>query len=295
MNLAPFRYRRVLSIHGGPIRAIECGSTSVMGRRMFQANAFLADGLRPVVRANVIYGNPDGTGTATRPSVARHKAVSECLERWAHHVVQSSPEAARYGFDVDPSSNGMAAFPGLLHSQARKVALGESAERFALAGWWSGAFDAVPLGEVFPGVEGWQLENPVSRHVIVLLHALADVGVHAFGHGSGNSLADACLRAAVELARAQYVLRRYARHASKDGVSQPRSMLERRCLHFSSEVGYAEFCERMAQRKWRSVEPEFVFDGEIPGPWSDYACVWRVVIAPPSDQFLDRNANFFFW
>lgn len=295
MNLAPFRYRRVLSTHGGPIRAMECGATSVMGRRMFQANAYLTEGLRPIARSNVIYGNPDGTGTATRPNVARHKAISEALERWAHHIVQRSPEAPRYGFDVDSSSNGMAAFPGLLHRQARKLALGEAAERYALASWWSGASDAVRLNEVWPGIEAWRLDNPVSQHAVVLLHGLADVGVHAYGHGSGTSVADACMRAAVELARAQYVLRRHARRPASENTPQVRSMLERRCLYFSSESGYAEFCERMAQRKWRSVVPEIVFDGEIPGPWSEYASVWRVVIKPPSEAFLDRNANFFFW
>lgn len=295
MNLAPFRYRRVLSVHGGPIRAMECGTTSVMGRRMFQANAYLADGLRPRSHTNVVYGNPDGTGTADSPSVARHKAVSEALERWAHHAMHDSPEAARYGFDVDRSSNGMAAYPGMLGRQARKFALGEAAERFAVAGWWSGALEATFASEVWPGVNAYRLENPVSDHEVVLLHALADNGVHAYGHGAGDGFADACSRAAVELARAQFVLRRYARRPAFNAAPVVMNMLERRCLHFSTEAGHAEFLERLAHRPWRSVEPQTVFDGEIPGPWSEYACVWRVVIAPPSPLFLDPAANFFFW
>lgn len=294
MNLAPLRYRRVLSTYGGPIRAMECGATTVMGHRMFQANAYLTDGLRPPSR-HVVYGNPDGTGTAARPSVARHKAVSEALERWAYHAVHASPEAARFGFDIDGSSNGMAAFPGFLPRQARGMAMAEAAERFALIGWWWGALDAYPAGEVWPGVEAFRLENPLSHHEVVLLHALADEGVHAYGYGGGQTFANASMRAAVELARAQYVLRRYERRRRTEDVPPARSMLEQRCLYFASEAGHAEFRERLAHRKWRHGEPRTVFDGEIPGPWSDYACVWRVVVEPVTTQFLDPAQEFFYW
>jgi hypothetical protein len=295
MNLAPFRYRNVLSRHGGPIRATECAMTTVMGHRVFQANAYLADGLRPVPLSNVLFGNPDGSGTALRPVVARYKAISEALERWAHHVTFYSEERQRYGFDVDPSSNGMAAFPGLFGGGARRRAWGEAAERFAVIGWWDGANDAVPVASPWPEVGAWQLENPVSSHAIVLLHALADDGVHAYGHGAGEDFRQACMQAAVELARSQFVLRRHLRRRQTESAPEVRSMLERRCLYFSTSEGYAAVAERLARRKWRSAEPRVVFDGEIVGPWTDYTCVWRVVLAPPTSAFLDGGRMFFYW
>lgn len=295
MNLAPLRYRNVLSRHGGPIRATECAMTTVMGHRVFQANAYLADGLRPVPPSNVLFGNPDGSGTAERPVVARYKAISEALERWAHHATFYSEERGRYGFDVDPSSNGMAAFPGLFGRQARRRAWGEAAERFAVIGWWDGASDAVPAASPWPDVEAWRLENPVTSHTIVLLHALADDGVHAYGHGAGENFAQACMQAAVELARSQFVLRRHLRRGQTESAPAVRSMLERRCLHFSTPEGHAEVRERLARRRWRRAEPRVVFDGEIFGPWTDYTCVWRVVLEPPTHAFMDATQSFFYW
>lgn len=266
-----------------------------MGHRMFQANAFLREDLRTNAEENVIYGNPDGSGTALKPLVARHKAVSEALERWAFDEAVEGPGRERYGFDVDPSSNGMAAYPGLIAVQARWLAMAEAAERFALIGWWSGALDSVARGEVWPGVEAWELENPLTDHRVVLLHALAEPGVHAYAHASAGSFKHACSRAAVELARSQFVLRRYA-HRSRVGNLPPvRKMFEARCLHFSSELGYAEFQNRLSIQKWRHVEPTVIYDGEVDGPWSDYATVWRVALEPASPQFLDPKTMFFFW
>lgn len=295
MNLAPFRYRRVLSHLGGPIRSTECAMTTVMGHRVFQANAFLADGLRPVPPANVLFGNPDGTGTAERPMVARYKAISEALERWAHYATYHNGDRPRYGFDVDPSSNGMAAFPGIFGRQARRRAWGEAAERFALIGWWSGAIDAAPIDCPWPDVDAYCLENPVTTHSVVLLHTLADDGVHAYGHGSGENPTEACMQAAVELSRSQYVLRRHLRRSQTESAPEVRSMLERRCLHFSTCDGHASVKERLGRKKWRSAAVRVIYDGDIPGPWADYACVWRAVLEPASDAFLDPRHLFFYW
>ncbi len=295
MNLAPFRYRRVLREDGGPISALECGGTTVMGRRMFQANAYLSDNLRMHPRENVVYGNPDGTGTSNYPSVARHKAISEALERWAYDAIMHGSDGAKYGFDVDPSSNGMAAFPGVFSRQARELARAEAAERFAVIGWWAGALDAHSEGQVCPGVDVFHLENPYTSHAVVLLHALADNDVHAYAHASGETFVEACMRAGVELSRSQFVLRRFFRRGRVGASPVATGLFERRCVHFATAEGYASFEERVARKKWRSAEPEVVFDGEIPGPWSRYATVWRVVLKPASRDFLDKSENFFFW
>ena len=119
LSLAALRYRNILAAHGGPVERIETGEFSVCGRRMFQASAVLRDNLTKR-RKRTIYGDCDGTGTHRSAAVARHMAVSEAMERWAFHATVRSERAAEFGFDVDPSSNGMAAFPGLLRTQARR-------------------------------------------------------------------------------------------------------------------------------------------------------------------------------
>ena len=122
LTLASLRYRNVLAVHGGPIQRIETGVLSVRGRRAVLANAHLAPGL---IRKGplALYSDADGTGMARIASVARHKAVSEAMERWAFHSTVRSERAAEFGFDVDSSTTGMSAFPGLLRRQARRSAV----------------------------------------------------------------------------------------------------------------------------------------------------------------------------
>jgi hypothetical protein len=294
LSLAPLRYSHVTATWGGPIQRIEAGTTSVMGERLFQANAYLRDDLRGAPRDNVVYGDADGTGTSRSSSVARHIAISEALERWAHREVLRGPERDLYGFDVDKSSNGMAAFPGLLARQARQRALGEAAERFAVIAWWSGALEAHPRPSPWPGIQVWEIDNPLSSHRVVLLHAGSEDGEHAYGMAGGDTLADACQRAAGELVRAQYVLRRHiARHGVDVRVA--RHLFERRCLFFAAETGYRLFADRLRRQAVFRAKPEVVFDGEIPGPWAEFATVWRVAVRPAAPEFLSMKDDFFFW
>ena len=111
-SLAPLRYRAVLASDGGPVEFVEEGEATFFGTRYFQANARLKDGLVPR-QAMQIYCNADGSGFHSSPMVARHIAISEALERWAYYETLNSNRRATFGFHLDPSSNGMAAYPGL--------------------------------------------------------------------------------------------------------------------------------------------------------------------------------------
>ncbi len=295
LTLAPAKYQRVTAAEGGPLREIECGPISVLGARWYQANAYLSERVRTWRRSAVLSGEADGTGTAESVQEARHRAISEALERWAHQVTHQGPERGRYGFDVDPSSNGMAAFPGWWRRQARRRARLEAVERYCLIGWWAGALNAEPRSSGWPEVEAWQLENPLGRDVVVVVHALADRGVHAYGFAAGATFAEAVQRAAIEMVRAQYVLRTHLRRRGPGASGDAAGWFEQRCLYFSTEVGHAAFRERLARKRWLQLTPSVVFDGEIPGPWSEYTCVWRVVITPATRAFLEPTEKFFFW
>src|SRR5437870_5431045 len=125
LSLGALLYRNVLAADGGPVAKVETGVFPVRGRRTVLANATLVPGLARE-KSLGLYSSADGTGTDSVVSVARHKAVSEALERWAFHATVRSERAEEFGFDVDPSTCGMAAFPGLLRRQARRKAVLEA-------------------------------------------------------------------------------------------------------------------------------------------------------------------------
>jgi ribosomal protein S12 methylthiotransferase accessory factor YcaO len=110
---------------------------------MYQANALLCGSIVPERKATALFAIADGSGTHTSASVARHIAVSEALERWAITSISQSARRSSYGFDLDLTSNGMAAFPGLIAKQARRFARLEAVERHCLFGWWEGLYRGI--------------------------------------------------------------------------------------------------------------------------------------------------------
>lgn len=294
LSLAALRYRNVLAAHGGPVERIESGVFPVCGRRMIQANARLTAGLTPRLSLS-IYSDADGSGTHPRASVARHMAISEALERWAFHSVVRSPRAAEFGFDVDPTSNGMSAFPGLVRSHARRKAMLEAVERFSLMSWWEGRAPGRLFETDWPGVSAVAIDGPFGG-VTVVVFARTDYGGYAYGHAAEESFGAACERAVVELARHEWVLRSSWLAFVSGEKSAPANLFERRCLFFASEKGHELFRQRLHGRP-RGVmsRPAVVCDRDIPGPWADYATVWRFALRPPSDEFLRAGDDYFFW
>ena len=125
----------------------------MLGRRTFLANAFLRAGLAGDTARNEVFSAANGSGTSDSPMVARFMALSEALERWAHWQLCTRADGGiPYGFDVDPSTNGMAAYPGLWGRQARPGALMEASERFNLLNWWEGHLPAAETATQWPGV-----------------------------------------------------------------------------------------------------------------------------------------------
>ena len=71
---------------------------------------------------------------------------------------------------------------------------------------------------------------------------------------------------------------------------------ERRMLYYATPEGHDEFLRRAVDGATKAA-PEWKVrcDREVDGPWSKYAKVWRVCAAMPTQEFLNRSANFFFW
>jgi hypothetical protein len=301
-SLAAFRYRHVMAREGGPIERLEMSDATVLGKREFLANAYLRQSLAKNLTENrethALYSKANGSGTSDSPMVARFMAISEALERWAHWQLHDSPERHRYGFDVDPSSNGMAAFPGIHRRQARSNALMEASERFNLLNWWEGRLPALELDTRWPGVSSATICSEAPG-LTVILFKHTEEGFVAYGHAAALDYEAACRKAAVEMERHAQVVASFAlAHAGtiRDQLPPDAHPLERRSLFFARDEGHELFLERLRSRPSQTRRtPQLVFDGAIPGPWTRYADVWRVVYAPPSDRFLGMDENYFLW
>lgn len=293
LNLASLRYRNVLAADGGPVAEIETGRFPVRGKPMALANARLAPGLTkksPVT----LYSDADGTGVHPLASVARHKAVSEAMERWAFSTLVRSERAEDYAFDIDPSTCGMSAFPGLLRRQARRNAVLEAIERFSLIAWWDGRIDGRLFQTDWPGVSAVAIDGPFGG-VTVVAYAPTEWGGYAYGHAAEENFSAACEKAVIELARHEWILRSWWLGFVAGQKTTPTNIFEQRCLFFASEEGHELFQKRLATKATGKMpKAEVICDRDIPGPWSDYAAVWRFALRPPSDGYIRGGERYFF-
>lgn len=298
LSLAAFRYRNVLASAGGPVQRLQLADMTVLGRREFLANAFLSENIAGQYWQDMVFNPAHGSGTSPSPMIARFMAISESMERWAHWQLHDSAEKHKYGFDVDPSSNGMAAFPGLFRRQARQGALMEAAERFNLLHWWEGRLPASESDTRWPGVRAATICSEAPGVTVILFRRTAE-GFVAYGHAAAMSYAAACRKAAIEMERHALIIARFSHaHAGTltDQLPADAHPIERRALFFATDAGHELFLERLRSSPRRaSAQPKLVYDGPVPGPWSRYADVWRVVYSPASDRFLGRDENYFLW
>lgn len=296
LSLAGFRYRNVLNAAGGPIDRLEMSDTSVLGQRQVLANAYLREGLVWGREEDSHFGPVHGSGTAASPMIARFMAISEAMERWAHWQLHRSSEKSRYGFDEDPSSNGMAAFPGVFKRQARFGARLEAAERFNVLNWWEGRLPAWESVTPWTGVRAAVIQS-AAPGVTVILFKRTEAGLIAYGHAAATDFIKACRKAAVEMERRVQSMAHFAA-VGGDGVTRhlpaDAHPIELRSAFFAQPEGHALFLERLRSRpSGPAPVPRVVFDGPVPGPWSRYADVWRVVYEPPSRRFLSTDETYF--
>lgn len=300
-NIAPIRYANILGSQSGPIERIEYGRVDILGTSFYQANAYLNGSLNLRKSRLQLYSNADGSGTHRSPLLARYIAISEAIERWAMYVICGTAKAAQYGFDLDASSNGMSAFPGLFRFQARRKALAEAAERYCLVSWWEGLLPTKPLPPQTLPIEGIEIHNPASKDRVVLVWQQTPAGHYCYGFASARRIKDAIWKAYVEMDRSAHVLSGF--HKENPGfemgdLSVIDNYQERRVVYFSMPEGHSMFQQRLTQSVGRPVPSQKVkplVDCEIEGPWERYARVWRVVLPMPTKDYLDADLNFFFW
>ena len=108
------------------------------------------------------------------------------------------------------------------------------------------------------------------------------------GFSAGRSLKQALRKARHEQFRFAHNVRHSAPGETK--------LFERRVRYFSTEEGFATIRERVEKPAEARTAPfRLVFSGEIRGPWSQFARVWRCVFRPPSRRFLSDTIAYPFW
>jgi hypothetical protein len=256
LSLAPLKYRNVIARDGSPLERLQihtgpCPPASGGGAQN-HASAYLRPDLFPSgYRRNLLsFAAPDGVGSHASRQIACHMAISEAIERWALHHLRAHGVTDRYGLDLDPSSNGFAAFPGLTSLPARRKAMAEAVERHCLLCWWEGLLDYHPLVDPAPGVKAIRLENPFGKDTVAVVWG-PHRGIHTtYGFGIGKDAAGACRRSLVERDRCGAIIdhhlegRRNASLRDRD-VAAVEDPYERRILYFSGPQGFRLFHERL--------------------------------------------------
>ena len=292
ISLAPLRYRDILSDFGGPIESVRSSLLEIRGRHVWHASANLVNSM-PRKTGNLFYDNVDGNGASPSRQIAHYCAISEALERWAYFdFVESGSN--REAFKLDPSTSGMAAFPGIGSASARLPALIEATERNVLMSWWEGRGEHFYLS--LPDLSGIRIiHNLNSFPVVILWVDLPDTHFRCYGFSSGKDLESAVFQASVELYRNKVCAERHLKCLSMDRKPEPDSW-SRRVVFFGEFEGKQLFDQRLSRATTsKSIVGTPAFDGTIIGPWSQYTHVWRVVFPPPSeDGFSDRSEYFLF-
>lgn len=302
LSLAPWCYRRIL--RPGPDNPVlsrltlrEMGAASAVSPG-FEAYAYLRDALRPAERP-MLYGDADGTGFSRLGVEACHKAISEALERWCFFATVESDEASQFGFDREPTTLGMAAYPWLTAEPARARARREGMERWSIADWWEGRLAARPLEGDDRGDGVARLLHPWHIGEVVLVWGEVQVGTQrlsTFGFSCGRSVEDALRQARAEQRRNREAFRKLETGVDATSIS---SLFERRLLYFASPEGRAAFDARLQASfaldagAGHRREPALLVDREIRGPWSRYARVWRCLFEMPSKDHLSERLDYF--
>jgi hypothetical protein len=299
LNLAPLRYERVFRKDGGPIDHLDRAEHHVREGTVFNVNAFLDAALRPVRRTGQLFATADGGGTHPQEMVARFMAISEAIERWAFWDRVDSNMRDLYGFDIDSTTMGMAAFPGLFQARARRSAWYEAVERFALLHWWEGRLHHRLHHHPEDGISVLEILVPGTDIVpVVVFEDAPSGGTRHYGYGAGGTLAHAVSRARRELIRHRLIVTRYVEKFPDPemGLAAIDSVVEKRALFFALPSGRTLFEERCKAGPWaREGQLKTVFDGWVPGDWNRYAVVWRCLFEPPSDEYASNRADYFLW
>lgn len=289
LNLAPFLFRDIAK-GNGPIDKLDLFEfVDSRGRTQFEAHAYLKPGLRNTqIASSQIYGSCDGTGTGSSKIEAVRKSISEAMERWAFYTLVSQ-DSNQFGLDIDDTSTGFAALPCWPKKAARTPALREAVERWAITNWWNGNLQAREF-TTHSNFEGWEIQIPFDKIKVTILSKAvkgdAEALFYVYGFASSSSIEKSTSKALIEMDRNYGALMK----AYKSGldIKSVQDISDKRLIYFSSQEGRLSFENKISHKSTLiNTHPKLVVDSEIPGPWSQYATVWRCLLENTDTNLQD--------
>lgn len=289
-NLAPWYYRDFLLENSFSI--FETISTYrsklVTGEEKWEAVSKLkSDYLPSWIKASSIYSQNEGSGTSDYKNIAIHKAISEGLERWAFYATVDDSQN-EYCFEINPSTTGMAAYPERFTNNARRNAIFEATERWALHEFWRSKLPIKEHRTDISHFRHFEIITGLKGVSVSLLHF--QMGERSiFGFACGKDLQDSFQHAVIELSRNISVLSKLKNDISLKSFTE---VYDRRMYFFSTSEGLNLFNDTICSSPDSvSIKPKLICDKEVKGPWSKYAKVWRYLYADTDAD--DSDYTFF--
>jgi hypothetical protein len=283
--LAPWFYRPLLE-ENNILECPEVFTVEILNKAKFhEAFCSLKKDLKPDwVSPSSIYSSKDGSGTSQYKNIAVYKAISEALERWAFYEIADSKDQKEFCFDLNPSTTGMAAYPGLTAKQARENAILEAGERWALHEFWRGNLPVVEHNTNIENLHHYEIITDFKKVKISLLSYKSD-SQYLYAFAADRSLINSFEHALIELARNTRVMNKFKKK-NKSFVDFD-EISDKRLVYFSSTEGHDLFKSKIQSApKSPLTIPKLICDKELKGPWNEYTKVWRYLYAnsyPDSD------------
>ncbi len=272
-SLAPWNYRNLIKKNDF-IDSIETYKfTTLSDKVLNEVLVKLNQKLVPKWANNsIIYSSSDGSGTSEYSHIAIYKAISEALERWAfYETIDKFPKS--FSFEVDPSTNGMASYPGFTSTTARNNAILEATERWAVSEFWKGHLPIRRHDSNIKNLQHYEILTKLKNIHVSLLAFEVD-GFHCYSFACETTLKESFSHAMIELSRNIRVLKKF-KNTNKT-FNELLDINDKRLVFFSEKNGYDLFLQRILSAP-RNVNkmPELICDAEIRGEWTKYSRVWR--------------------
>lgn len=291
VEFAPWFYRNLLCENEVISKPIYYKCSLIDNRELFEAVVHLnRKNIPSWLTGSDIYSDCDGSGASSYQNIALYKAISEALERWAFYQVADSENQKEFSFDENPSTTGIAAYPGITAKNARKNAIMEAGERWALHEFWRGR---LPVREHLTNVGGLRHFEIITELKMIKISLLCykNESQHLYAFAAGATIEESFNHALVELSRNVRVMKKISN--TNVVYSNYKDISDKRLMFFSSEEGNQLFKEKIASApKIIKTEPRLICDKEIKGPWTKYAKVWRYLYA---NSFPDSDTDHTFF
>lgn len=280
-------------LFGGPIEYVEYNYQEILpAQQGFIVNTKLKADYLTNFNFLKIYQNCTGSGTDTKPFEALEKSISESLERWAFLETVNSDNKKQFGFDIDSSTNGMAAHPTRIIAQ--KNSFLEALERWTLSTWWNHGIkcdkecssDSGVLHFTFSYKDQPQLKLFNMENASVIMTYKKEKNFYTYGFGAALTKEAAYQKAEIERTRNRDVLSWYLKN---EQTFSDLHYTEESLVFYSTGEGFDLFRKKLTLDHYTKIRFDVLFSKQMPGPWEKWVYVYRTLLT--SEANFNHSSN----